>query len=351
MALPRPQVALVSIELALLVRFSSSEGVLWVQGQLTDNSWLLYPDVKLTGGFAYVMWFKGEHAGEFVLTLGGYHPDFHRDGYPLVPRLGLRWSIGSAIVIKVGQLLRADVRGDHGGRRRSRPRRTSGRPGPRSSSARDGIVYFDPFHYQVDVYARIAAGVTIDTWIFGEITISISLGARIDVSGPDFHGKATFEVGPIELTVEFGGAGPARSCSRSAAGAFIAKYLGGRRTAAPPRLTRVMTSSGALPAKAQDATPDGSSARPFVVVVEFSLTFTSTVPATIVTRTQAAANATTTHTPSRALGVAPMLGPRPAADDHPHVEARRRRAAVPVRRHRPARSAASRSASGARPRT
>ena len=27
--------------------------------QLTDNSWLLYPDIKLTGGFAYVMWFKG----------------------------------------------------------------------------------------------------------------------------------------------------------------------------------------------------------------------------------------------------------------------------------------------------
>ena len=55
MALPRPQVALVSIELALLVRFSSSEGVLWVQGQLTDNSWLLYKDIKLTGGFAYVL--------------------------------------------------------------------------------------------------------------------------------------------------------------------------------------------------------------------------------------------------------------------------------------------------------
>ena len=102
MALPRPQVALVSIELALLVRFSSAEGVLWVQGQLTDNSWLLYPDIKLTGGFAFVIWFKGEHKGEFVLTLGGYHPDFHRDGYPQVPRLGLRWSIGSNIVIKSG---------------------------------------------------------------------------------------------------------------------------------------------------------------------------------------------------------------------------------------------------------
>ena len=59
MALPRPQVALVSIELGLLARFSTKEGVLWVQAQLTDNSWLLYPDVRLTGGFAFVTWFKG----------------------------------------------------------------------------------------------------------------------------------------------------------------------------------------------------------------------------------------------------------------------------------------------------
>ena len=42
-----------------------------------------------------------------MLTLGGYHPDFHRDGYPQVPRLGLHWSIGDFIVIKARQLLRA----------------------------------------------------------------------------------------------------------------------------------------------------------------------------------------------------------------------------------------------------
>ena len=34
--------------------------------------------------------------------MGGFHPDFHRDGYPVVPRLGLQWSIGGAIVIKGG---------------------------------------------------------------------------------------------------------------------------------------------------------------------------------------------------------------------------------------------------------
>src|SRR5260221_8426995 len=48
MALPRPQAALVSIELALLARVSTKEGVVLVQAALTDNSWLLYPDIRLT---------------------------------------------------------------------------------------------------------------------------------------------------------------------------------------------------------------------------------------------------------------------------------------------------------------
>ncbi len=304
MALPRPQVALVSIELALLVRFSSSEGVLWVQGQLTDNSWLLYQDIKLTGGFAYVIWFKGEKSGEFVLTMGGYHPDFHRDGYPVVPRLGLRWSIGDNIVIKAGSYFALTSEalmagGDF---------EASAHFGPAWAEVKfgaHGIVFFDPFHYDVSAYARIAAGVTIDTWIFGEITISVSLGARIHVLGPDFRGSVTFEVGPIELTFEFGGSGQEQKQPISA-DAFITKYLEAADSG-KARPHALMTNSGALPAKGEQATPDGSSSRPFVVVVEFSMTFTSTVPATRIDRTLApAAITTTTHPPSRAIGVAPM---------------------------------------------
>jgi hypothetical protein len=303
MALPRPQVALVSIELALLVRFSSSEGVLWVQGQLTDNSWLLYPDIKLTGGFAYVIWFKGEKRGEFVLTLGGYHPDFHRDGYPVVPRLGLRWSIGSTIVIKAGTYFALTSEalmagGDF---------EASARLGPAWAEVKwgaHGIIYFDPFSYYVNAYARIAAGVTIDTWLFGEITISVSLGARIEVRGPEFRGSVTFEVGPIELTFRFGGSEKAQKQPLSA-GDFIAKYLEAGDSGA--RAHALVTSFGALPAKGENSTPDGSAARPYVVVVEFGLTFTSTVPATSVTRVLAAATPITNHPASGTLGVAPML--------------------------------------------
>ncbi|MBS0340518.1 MAG: hypothetical protein JSS56_08310, partial [Proteobacteria bacterium] len=305
MALPRPQVALVSIELALLVRFSSSEGVLWVQGQLTDNSWLLYQDVKLTGGFAYVIWFKGEKKGEFVLTLGGYHPDFHRDGYPVVPRLGLRWSVSDNIVIKAESYFALTSEALMAGGAFE----ASAHFGPAWAEVKfgaNGIVFFDPFHYHVDAYARIAAGVTIDTWIFGEITISISLGASIDVAGPDFHGTATFEIGPIELSVSFGDSDKAQKQPLPGP-AFVAKYLEAADNGAA-RPHALITGAGALPAKGEKSTPDGSAERPFVVVAEFSLTFTSTVPATSVTRVQPPAGmaSTSQHAASRAIGVAPM---------------------------------------------
>ena len=77
------------------------EGVLWVQAQLTDNSWLLYHDVRLTGGFAFVIWFNGPtSAASSCSRSAATTRDFHRDGYPVVPRLGLQWRVGDAIVVK-----------------------------------------------------------------------------------------------------------------------------------------------------------------------------------------------------------------------------------------------------------
>ena len=59
MALPRPQVALVSIELGLLARFSTREGIFSIQAQLTENSWLLFPESGLPAGSRSSMWFDG----------------------------------------------------------------------------------------------------------------------------------------------------------------------------------------------------------------------------------------------------------------------------------------------------
>ena len=220
MALPRPQFALVSIELGLVCRFSSKEGVLWIQAQLTDNSWLLFPEIRLTGGFAFVSWFSGPNRGQFVLTMGGYHPDFHRDGYPTVPRLGFAVDLGfislkgenyfaltSEAVMAGGQLEgSADL-------------------GPAWAHVvfgADGIIFFDPFWLDVRVYCQISAGITVDLW-FATVTISASLGAQIHLQGPEFHGEVEFDVGPVSLTLAFGDDGSEPHFLDF--GTFVRKYL------------------------------------------------------------------------------------------------------------------------------
>jgi len=305
MALPRPQVAIVSIELGLVARFSSKEGVLWVQAQLTDNSWLLYPDVRLTGGFAFVSWFKGPLRGQFVLTIGGYHPKFKREGYPLVPRLGLNWRVGPFITIKgesyfalTSEAVMAGVRIEVSA--------TFGPAWAQLILGADGIVFFDPFHFEVEVYASIRAGVTIDVWI-GQITISISISAKVMVEGPKFHGIATFSVGPVDLEVEFGDSNqPPRPLLPW--GDFVRKYLeeAGPDTA---RVLAALTGKGALPSgtgpggATDTAVADGTSAKPFEVYAEFEITITNAVPTR---RIELGAARVVEQTPSAAIGLAPM---------------------------------------------
>ena len=299
MALPRPQVALVSIEIALLVRFSSSEGVLWVQGQLTDNSWLLYKDVRLTGGFAFVTWFKGEYRGQFVLTLGGYHPDFRRAGYPVVPRLGLRWQYGSNIVIQAGSYFALTSEALMAGGDFSASA-SFGWAWAEVAFGAHGIVFFDPFSYQVMAYARVDAGISVSIWPFGEINMTVHVGARVEVQGPDFRGRATIEVGPCDVTVAFGSSTQHRT-PPLAGDAFVNKYL---EPSPDGAITlSVITTFGVAPSGSGDPTPDGTAQRPYKVVAEFGLIVTSTVPVTAVSPAPGMAPS---HPPSRTLGVGPM---------------------------------------------
>ena len=86
-----PQV--VHARMALRTVISPGVGELSVRAQLTADSYVLDPECRLTGGFALCFWFAGEKAGDFVITLGGYHPGFDvPDHYPAVPRLGVSWA-------------------------------------------------------------------------------------------------------------------------------------------------------------------------------------------------------------------------------------------------------------------
>lgn len=303
MALPRPEVALVSIELGLVARFSTEEGVIWIQAQLTDNSWLLHTSARLTGGFAYVSWFKGDKAGQFVLTLGGYHPNFHRDGYPVVPRLGFNWSVSSNIVIKAEVYFALTSEAIMAGGLFE----ASAKFGPAFAHVSFGgnaIVYFDPFRYEADAHARVSAGIRIKTFL-GTIKLSFSLGAYIEVRGPEFHGTARIEVGPIDIRVRFGDSSPVPA-QFIAWSAFAEKYL----ELAPGNRARALSGiagRGAIPPASSNGeeagSADGTAAHPFDVTSEFELSFTSTIPLTAI-------NCDGRNVPT---GAAPNLGVAPSS--------------------------------------
>jgi hypothetical protein len=282
-ALPTPAFPLAQIEVALVVRFSSKDGVLWVQAQLTDNSFLLTKDCRLTGGFAYVMWFSGPNAGQFVLTLGGYHPSFHHDGYPVVPRLGYVWNVADVLVIKGESYFALCSEAIMAGTKFE----ASLTAGPLWAYLRmgaDGIVWFDPFSFDVTAYAELGAGVTIDIdlgW-FGDvrITVSVSLSASVELAGPEFRGKATIDLDVTSATISFGDWSD-RSTPKLGWTAFEAKYI---RTAGASPLT-VMPGTGVVPPdpKTSKAAPTGGSADPFLMLPEFTLSVTTAAAASTAT--------------------------------------------------------------------
>lgn len=194
---------LASVELALKARLSTTDGVLSVQSQLTDNSWLLSRDCQLTGGFAFFMWF---HQDQFVLTLGGYHPAFVRPPqFPVVPRLGFHWAVSNAIVVK-GETYFALTSGSvmAGGRLEV----SYNKAGIYASftAYADFLIAWDPFHYDVMAGVSVTAGFRLRACFFVCVTIdvSVSIGAFVHLLGPPLHGQVTVDLEVASVTIAFG---------------------------------------------------------------------------------------------------------------------------------------------------
>ena len=277
LGLPNPDLPLAEIELALLARFSTRDMVLWIQAQLTDNSWVISRDARLTGGFAFVSWFR---TGDFVLTLGGYHPDFHVSTYPQVPRLGLSWTLGDYLSIRGESYFALCSSAVMAGSRLD----ASLQLGPgyaRIVAGFDALIKFDPFWFEVDVYASVTGGIRIhiDLGWFGSITIDllISIGARLHIEGPEVRGLAVLELGPIEVPFRFGPDGVLDQAALSWT-AFRDKYLltgGGQILSISVGAGRVTT-----PGSPDESHNDGSDpSKPWQVLPEFDLVAATTMAA------------------------------------------------------------------------
>ncbi len=199
MSLPTKEFGIGYIELAFLAYYDSQQKLLWVEAQLTDASYLFDKNCRLTGGFALVSWMS---KGEFLLSMGGYHPKFKAPSYyPEVPRLGFNWKPISKLTIKGGAYFTICTSAVMlGGNFEA-----SFKAGSLSASFKAGtniLVVFDPFYYSFDVY--IGVSVRLKTWLG---TLKGSLGADLEIEGPKMRGKARIKLCFISFTVKFGPSG------------------------------------------------------------------------------------------------------------------------------------------------
>ncbi|MCB9765063.1 MAG: hypothetical protein H6739_35140 [Alphaproteobacteria bacterium] len=198
--------------------------VISLRAQLTDDSWLFAENqVQLTGGFALVYWYG---RGDFVFTVGGYHPAFRKPSYyPDVPRLGFLWEVDRRTTIKGGTyfaltssavMTGGSIEASH---RRSWLRASAG-------ATVDILVSWDPFYYDFSIGA----------WLEGEIKLPIlgwvggGVGAKLRIYGPPLRGRIKVRWHMIEVSFSFGAAERRQIQAKSFDTFFLENVMGAGAT-------------------------------------------------------------------------------------------------------------------------
>ncbi|MFI2188088.1 DUF6603 domain-containing protein [Streptomyces sioyaensis] len=195
---PKKGKAYARIGVDLRVVYQSARGELAATAQLVD-SYVIDPACVLTGGFAFYLWSgKSKYAGDFVVTVGGYHPHYNVPGhFPAVPRLGFTWSLGSKVSITGAAYFALTPNAVMAGGMLD-VRYRSGNVEAWLTAKADILIQWAPLHFRAGISVTVGAKVKLLFTVRGE------LGASLDLWGPPTGGTVTAKFVFIKLTVKFG---------------------------------------------------------------------------------------------------------------------------------------------------
>lgn len=191
------------VELALRVVFAPDAGLISCEGRLTESSFILHKDFKLRGGFALCSWFSGPRAGDFVVSLGGYHRKFSPPvHYPRPDLVEFDCRIGDAVSIRGSCYFALCPSALMAGGKLSILYEAGGVKAWFIAYA-DFLIQWKPLYYD----ARIGVIVGFSARLGGGLlrtNIAAEVSATVALYGPPLGGEAKLSLSVISFTVKFG---------------------------------------------------------------------------------------------------------------------------------------------------
>lgn len=236
------------------IEATADEEKFLLRARLSPNSYVMHPDIfSLQGDFALGAWYKEPHKGDFLFSIGGYHPLFKKpEHYPELIRVGCKATVFNFVHLSVEVFFCCTPQALMAGAKASLWAEFAGIAAGLDVYV-DVLMKWDPF------YLRARLGVCVWFEFFGRHEVGVDL----EIWTPDFGGIATIDLALVEFDVAFGaglaaepppplanfiskqigvpaepwGAGGARSLAFSTdagAGLFRIEFLTGRPGKEPP---------------------------------------------------------------------------------------------------------------------
>jgi|GEM_PF-5672998 len=162
---------------------------------LSADSYLLDPEIfSLQGQFCLGVWYAAPHPGDFVVSIGGYHPFFSKpEHYPGLTRVGVKAKIYNFIHVDVQCFFACTPQALMAGASVSLYAKFAGIAAGLDVYV-DVLIQWDPFYIQ----ARIA----VTVWF--EFMGRHEIGVDLQIHTPPFGGIATIHLFFVSFDLSFG---------------------------------------------------------------------------------------------------------------------------------------------------
>jgi hypothetical protein len=171
-----------------------SEKFLLIAG-MSPSSYLIHPDIfNMSGDFGLGAWHSGVHQGDFLLSIGGYHPYFHKpDYYPELARVPVKANVFGFVHLSIECFFACTPQALMAGASVSLSATFAG-IGAGLDVYIDVFIQWDPFF--------ILATMGVDLWF--EFLGRHDIGVDLTIQTPPFGGLAHISLFIVSFDVSFG---------------------------------------------------------------------------------------------------------------------------------------------------